>query len=821
MSKKRTKKPIRPNHNLFEEKPINVADLLSAYLRYWPWFIICIGLAMFGAFIYLKVNKPVYRAVASIIIEDEKGSAKSGNSDSFADFGMLEGLSTSSIENEIGLLRSRRLMTNAVKALGLNVVYYKSGKVLGIESEKFPVKELYKQTPYKLRLVRIDEAQLSQAMELEQNVLEVTPLSNNSVLVKQVAGDFEKTLQVGEVVKLPFAEFIIETNEDIEPSTNEEVSSFRVKLLSVAAVANGLRNQLQASLADDNSTMISLAINNREVSKAKDVLDQLVFEYNQEAIEDKDLIARNTAYFIDERLKIINSELDSVESGKEEFKSVNRLTDLHTESSIIVQNVSDYNNRQQDITTQLEVTNAMMDHVSNDNLNLLPANMGVGDLSMGQFVDEYNRLVLERNRLLKGATETNPLVVNMSNQLREIKENIRQSLISSRANLRITRDNIRRQAGILGSRISEKPSQEREYRGIERQQNIKESLYLFLLQKREENSLSLAAKAPKAKIVDEAYGLGGAVSPNTKTVLGMGLLCGFMLPFLIITGKRILNDKVNTREDIKDRTEQIPILGEVPHIMTGEPTLVSAEERSVLSESFNILSANLNYIISQGKDPEEGKCIYVTSSAQGEGKTFTAVNMAMTLAELGKKVLLVGADLRNPQLHRYDKSGIAEQGLSTFLAYDDKSIFEYIDESILHPALKVLPSGPIPPNPIQLLRSEKIGGMFDELKAAYDYVIVDTAPSMILADTFLISRYADLTIYMIRAGKSKKKVLEFVLESEAEGKMIEPIFLLNDVNMADAGYGYKYGYEYGMQNDTSPLGTFSDRMKAIFRRPKN
>lgn len=341
---------------------------------------------------------------------------------------MLEGLSTSSIENEIGLLSSRRLMTNAVKALGLNVVYYQTGSILGIKSEKFPVKELYKQTPYKLRLVRLDEERLGEAIRSEENILEVTPLSDNNVMVEQPEGDFKKTLQVGEVVKLPFAEFILETNDDFEKVDEDEEdeeanenAGFRVKLLSVEAVANGLRGQLQASLADDNSTMINLAINNQEAVKAKDVLDQLVFEYNQEAIEDKNLIARNTAYFIDERLKIINSELDSVESGKETFKSVNKLTDLQTESSIIVQNVSDYNNRQQDISTQLEVTNAMMDHVNNDDLNLLPANMGVGESSLSLFVDEYNQLVLERNRLLKGATETNPLVLNLTNQLREIK----------------------------------------------------------------------------------------------------------------------------------------------------------------------------------------------------------------------------------------------------------------------------------------------------------------------------------------------------------------------------------------------------------------
>ncbi|CAM4099171.1 tyrosine-protein kinase domain-containing protein [Zobellia roscoffensis] len=796
-----TKKSTAASRILAEEKPIDVAQLISGYLRYWQWFVLTLGVAMFLSVVYLKVNKPVYRAVASVIIEDEKGKTSSKDAGAFVDMGMLEGISTSSIENEIGLVSSRRLMTNAVKALGLNMVYYSKGELFGFESSKLPIKELYKQTPYKLRLVRLDESKLQQAIELEQHILNIAPI-DGGIVIEQNGTDSKPTYKVGDVVNLDFAELIVEANEKIDSTEARNSDKFYVKFLPVEAVANGLRNQLGVSLVDDNSTLIQLGINNKVPEKAQDILDQLVFEYNQEAIEDKNLIARNTAFFIDERLKIINSELDSVESGKEEFKTSNKLTDIKTESSVIIQNVSDYNNRQQEIATELEVTNAMMEHVSTNSINLLPANMAVGESSFGMFIDEYNSLVLERNRLLKGATETNPLVVNMTNQLLEIKENIRQSLISTRSNLRITRDNLRRQAGILGSRISEKPSQEREYRGIERQQNIKEALYLFLLQKREENSLSLAAKAPKAKIVDEAYSLGGRVSPNTKKVLGVGLLCGFLLPFLVITGKRIMDNTINTREDIKDRTEAIAILGEVPHITSDGPTLVSGDERSVLSESFNILTANLKYIIdTEGTADGKGKCVYVTSSAQGEGKTFSAINMAMTLAETGKKVVLIGADLRNPQLHRHDNSGIAEQGLSTFLTKDDKGVFEYIDTSSLHADLQVLPSGPIPHNPIQLLRSEKIGPMLEELKEVFDYVIVDTAPSMILADTFLISRHADYTVYMVRAGRSKKKVLEFALESYAEGKLINPLFLLNDVNWADAGYGYKYGYAYGSDSN--------------------
>ncbi|PKA98785.1 capsular exopolysaccharide synthesis family protein [Flavobacteriaceae bacterium MAR_2009_75] len=809
------------NQIFVEEKPIDVTELIGAYLRYWQWFVLSALVALILSVIYLKLTKPVYRSQASIIIEDEKGKPNSSAAGGFVDLGMIEGLSTSSIENEIGLISSRRLMTNAVKALGLQMVHYTSGDIIGIKSEKLPIKELYKQTPYKLRLVRTDKSKLRQAIEYEQNILEITMLSDEKVRIEQLEGNYKATHSFGDVVKLNFAEFIVEKNNTVlqqedEDEDEEELRIFRVKFLSYEAVANTLRKQLEVSLVDDNSTLIQLAINNRVAEKAEDILDQLVFEYNQEAIEDKNLIARNTAFFIDERLKIINSELDSVESGKEEFKTSNQLTDIQTESSIIIQNVSDYNNKQQEIATQLEVTNAMMEHVSNDQLSLLPTNMGVGESSLGLFVDEYNQLVLERNRLLKGATETNPLVVNMTNQLREIKENIRQSLISTRSNLRITRDNIRRQAGILGSQISEKPSQEREYRGIERQQNIKESLYLFLLQKREENSLSLAAKAPKAKIVDEAYRLEAPVSPNTKMVLGLGLIGGLLIPFLVISGKRILDDKINTRDDIKEYTEAIPILGEVPHISSDGPTLVSGDERSILSESYNILSANLNYILTKEEPSTKGKCIYITSSAQGEGKTFTTINMAMTLAETGKKVIIVGADLRNPQLHRHEKNGLAKEGLSTYLTDDRKSILEYVEASSLHTGLSVIPSGPIPHNPIQLLRSEKIAPMLEQLKEVFDYVIVDTAPAMILADTFLISRYADLTLYLIRAGKSKKRVLEFALESYAEGKFINPIFLLNDVNMADASYGYKYGYNYGKEQEVSPIDYILKKTKSIF-----
>ncbi|MBU2975501.1 GumC family protein [Zobellia sp. B3R18] len=775
-----------------EKKPFEIREIIEEYLRFWKWFVLSVLLALVLAVGYLKLKQPVYKALASVILEDEESKSPGGDAGGFVDLGMLGGLGTSSIENELGLIRSKRLMTNAVKALDLNIGYF--------EPKGFGAKELYTDAPYRLRLVRLDEVALQKTILAEQNVLEIQKVDENTVTIEQAESDYKATHKLGDIIEMGFADFVVESNvvsdtlatEDLDLDMNVEVQFYLVD-----QVASALRGQLEVALMDENSTLIQLNIEGNVQKKSEDILDQLIFEYNQEAIEDKNLIARNTAFFIDERLSIINSELDSVETGKEKFKTANMLTNIEAESSIIIQNVSDYNNKQQEVLTELEMTNAMIEHVSSSKLNLLPANMGLAESGMVQLVDEYNQLVLERNRLLKGATETNPLVVNLGNQLQEIKENISESLRRRRSNLLITKDNLSRQAGILGSQISEVPSQEREFRGIERQQNIKEALYLFLLQKREENSLSLAAKAPKAKIVDKAYSLNAPISPNKKMVLGIGLLGGLIVPFLIITANKFLNNKINTREELKDVAKGTTVVGEIPHVMAADSTVVSVNERSVLSESFSILRANLNYVMPDKGTSGKGSCIYVTSSAQGEGKTFTVINLALILAESGKSVVMVGGDLRNPQLHRHENKPISTEGLSTYLASSNTELSSYLEDSSLNKNLKVLPSGPVPPNPIQLLGKDKMGAMLEELKSTYDYVIVDTAPAMILADTFLISKYADLTLYLIRAGQTEKKVLEFALEAKAEGKLKNMSFLLNDVKIADATYGSKYGYMYG------------------------
>ncbi len=777
------------HYETIEKEETNFREMLDGYLRYWPLFLATLFLALLIGLIYLRFTPSTYRAVSSVIIKNEESKGPSSDATAFADLGLLKGFSTSSIENELGLLRSKRLMANAVRALNLNIRY--------LSLTGFPKKEIYKQSPYLVRILKLDEDALKMAMEEETSFFNITAQKNNMVEIKFENGGGTLIKKLGDAIELDFVNLVIEANENYDAeSKKEKPVGVQVQFSPIESMASSYRSRLEVDLVDENSTLIEVSIEDQVAEKAKDVLDQLIFEYNQEAIEDKNLIARNTAFFIDERLNIINSELDSVESGKAEFKETNKLTDIQAESSIIIQDVSEYKNKQQEVSTQLELTNAMIAHLRSNDSNLMPTNLGIDETGTTQLIDEYNKLVLERNRLLKSAQAQNPLVVGLEDQIQQIRNNIKASLERRKSNLNIAMDNLQRQAGILGSQISEVPGQERQFRGIERQQNIKEALYLFLLQKREENSLALAVTAPKAKLVDQAYAIGTPVEPNSKIVLAVAVLAGLFIPFLFINAKTLLDNKVRNREDIKKVARAIPILGEIPHISLGSDKILERNDRSITTEAFSILAANLQYVVDKELTKQKATRIFVTSSLKGEGKTFTVMNLGLTLADNGNKTLVMGADLRNPQLQRYDTNTKKSRGVSDYLSDSSISINNLIEVSNAHPNLHILHSGTIPSNPTLLLRKDSIGPLFSELEDVYDYILVDTAPAMLLADTFLISTHADLTLYLVRAGHTKSKLLEFAKETNEEGRLKNMVFVLNDVKMANAGYGNSYGYGY-------------------------
>ncbi|WP_282132740.1 GumC family protein [Cellulophaga baltica] len=770
-----------------EESTLNIREILSKYLRHWPWFLVLLCLTLGIAVAYLKLGPKTYQTVSSIIINDEENGGSSGSSSNMQ-IDLLSGLKTNSIANELGLLRSKRLMFNTAKALNLNVAY--------LDDSGFIKKELYNQSPVTLQFLRFDEKALLNQIVEENNTYRIRKKGTESFELINEKTNEKKIYKYDTPIELGFADFIVKINSQ-ENSFSEEWESVIILFLPLNVIAENYSKKLAVNIVEEKSTLLELGLEDRVSKKAEDILNQLIYEYNKEAIEDKNLIAKNTADFIDERLQIINGELDSVESGKENYKEQNRLTDIGVESSMLIQNVSEFNREQQQIQTQLELTQSILSYADNDSYNLFPSNLGLENSASNELISEYNALVIERNRLAASSTEQNPVVKGMSDQINRLKYNLKSNLEGTRNNLMIAEDNLRRKSGSLGFQMSQIPGQERQVRGIERQQGIKEALYLYLLQKREENTLALSVSAPKAKIVDEAFSTRNSISPSPKVVLGGAILLALLIPVVFIRGRELWNNKIESRTDVEKGSKDVPILGELPKLGKKDSEFILKNDRSVLAESFRILSANLQYAMINNASSNNGKTIFVTSTTKGEGKTFVAVNLAITLALSGKKVLLVGGDLRNPQLHRFDTNLKKVFGVSDYLVNRTQNLSELYQDTELHESLKILPSGSIPPNPAELFQMDRLGTMFEQLEQEFDYIVVDTAPALLVADTFLINRFALVTLYVVRSEVTKKEALQFVNDSKRSGKLKNVSLVINDLKLKNFAYGNKYGYSYG------------------------
>ena len=578
---------------------INLRDEAGKYLRYWPWFLVCTILALSIAYIILQYTTPVYSTSATIIIKDGKNSQNSEMA-AISELGMFNGMNSNSIENEIGILKSRRLMEEVVRELDINIVY--------IDEEAISSKELYNNSPFIIKTLSLDTDVLQNTRSIR-----VKHLANNELEVSILPEGKSFTTTFGEPVDLGFGTVLIIPNDSQPAQKFDENRPVLINFYPVEVIASKYRSSLNVKLPDYSSSIIELSLNDPVRGKAQDILDQLVLEYNREAIADKNMVALNTAKFIDERLEIINEELDSVETGKVDFKEDNQLTDIQAESQLFMSTASEFKKRRQEVDTQIELANAMLAYLeSSDNSDLLPANLGIDESGVNSSIAKYNTLVLERNRILSGSTEKNPVVIKLNRQLEQLRENVRASLNRLRSNLSIAESNLAREASAIGSKIASVPSNEKQFRGIERQQQIKETLYLFLLQKREENSLSLAVTAPKAKIVDTAFSSSAPITPNPSIFYLAAVLIGFGIPFAAIYLKNLLNNKVRSKEDVADVASNVPMIGEVPRLAKGQAELIQENDRSVLAESFRLLHANLQYFLSEStvESHEKGACYF-------------------------------------------------------------------------------------------------------------------------------------------------------------------------------------------------------------------
>lgn len=768
-----------------EEQELTLREQLDSYLRYWPWFIAMVLLMLVGASIYLRYTVPSYKVTATILIKDAKSNSLSELA-AFQDMGLMGSFSASDFDNELEILRSKTLTERVVDELNLTVNYYKEGNIRDAE--------VYDNRPFDVEVISSSEDSQSPS-----GLLYIKPISTTAFTLKS-NGEKSKEYQFGESIAFDWGTVIVRPHlTAIKDDGNGE--ELRVGIRNRSAVVNGLRNAIGVTQVSKNSSVIQLELVSPVPDKAKAILDELIRQYNEDAINDRNMVSKNTANFIQNRLEIITEELDSVEIGKVEFKEKNRLTDIAAEGQLYLETASEFNKRQLEVETQIALVKTMEEYLKNgDESDLLPANLGVEKEGFASEVQSYNQMVLERNKLLQSSTPKNPLVVGLNRQIVGMRANILESLENVKNSLQIQRGRLSGQEARIGGEISAIPSKERQFRSISRQQEIKEALYLYLLQKREETAISLAVTTPKAKVVDSAYSVNTPVSPKKQIILLAALILGLLIPFLVIYVRQLLDNKIRNRIYVERHAGDIPIVGEIPELKKKDHELVTDNDHSILAESFRILRTNLQYLmLNKMEEKEDGHIIFVTSTVKGEGKTFVSANLAITLANSGAKVILVGADIRNPQIQRYITGEYNKKGVVEYLVYPETTLEEYIQPSKTIKNLWLMVSGTIPPNPAELWMQSGTENLFKELSREFDYVIVDTAPAMLVTDTLLINKYADITLYALRAGYTEKKLLGFPLESKRTDKLKNVAFVLNNVSMAHFGYGNKYGYAYGQK----------------------
>lgn len=801
-----------------EKSSFDFATIYTALILNWKWFVLSLIICMGAAHIYLRYATPIYQSAAKLLIKDDEGSSssfKGGNSImSATNLGIIS--NSNGIDNEMEILKSRTLAQQTVYDLKLYVNYRHEGKLkdhvlygdqeVNIDMDLEHLKKL--NAPMNLKITR-------EGRNYHVTGSYYVPIDNNSF--KPEAVNIDKTFsalpatigtRVGVVRFTQNGNYMLRDGE-----------SLKATMIAPEIAAGKYVGNLNVTESSKTTTIVDLVLNDEIPQRAIDYLKQLAIVYNRQANEDKNEIAVRTEQFINQRLEKINAELGSTEGQLENYKKRNNMVELKTNATQAVANADQYAQKLSEANTQVALLDELTKYMNepSNRHQPIPSNVGLSDASATSLINEYNKIALQRNQLLHSASENSPTVTPLTAQLDDLNSSIKRAMTQARAGLKIQRNSIAAQAGKYEGQINNTPEQERMLTQIGRQQEVKSGLYLMLLQKREENSISLAATADKGKLIDTPV-FTGKVTPKNSIIMLIALILGLAIPAGILFLLEFFRYKIEGHNDVEKLTN-LPIIADVAiaseRAKTKADIVVHENKNNLMEEIFRSLRTNLQFLLKQ-----HDKVIMFTSTTSGEGKTFIASNVAISFALLGKKVVLVGLDVRKPRLAELFEIDDHHHGITNLLVKDEvnwSDVKEQIIPSGINDKLDILMAGPVPPNPGELVTRESLDQTMEQLKEHYDYILIDTAPVGLVTDTLALGRISNATVYVCRADFTQKASFGLINSLSMEKKLPNMSIVLNGVDLSKKKYGYYYGYgkygKYGKYGNYGMYGMYGSKGK--------
>ena len=773
---------------------IRVRDLLNICIAKWYWFVISLAITIGVAIIYILSTPPVYTRSASLLIKED------GKNGSAVDAGVLSEIdifqTSTNVNNEIQLLQSPSVMLDVVKRLHLDVNYHADGR--------FYRRTLYGSTcPYTVEFTDLGDNDI---VTFTIDSQDGNNLTLNEFTFNGEEFDGETNAVIGDTVATPIGRLVVKPTIIDTTALSSVVSPIYVTRNGLLSTTRAYTSGLTVALSNDKSSVINLTFNDVCIQRAEDILNTVIAVYNENWIKDRNQVAVSTSMFINERLGVIERELGNVDESISSFKSENLLPDVQAAANMYMSQSSTTTAQILALNTQLSMARYIRSYVTNANgrNQLLPANSGIENANIESQIAEYNSMQLQRNSLVANSSEQNPLVQDLDQSLNAMREAIVSSIDNLMVVLNTQLNSLQQSERQTTARIAANPSQGKYLLSVERQQKVKESLYLFLLQKREENELSQAFTAYNTRIITPPTGSPIPTSPEKKNIFLVAIALGLIIPFGTLFAKENMNTKLRGRKDLESLT--LPFAGEIPLVTSkgkkqqeNNKIVIEQGHRDVVNEAFRVLRTNMEFMLGDASENGKAPVILFTSFNPGSGKTFLAVNTAACIAIKGKRVLVIDGDLRRGSASAYiDKPQL---GLSDYLGHRTNDIASITVEVENHPTLHIIPVGTIPPNPTELLADKRFNQLIEDVRTKYDYIFIDCPPIDIVADTQIISKIADRTIFIVRAGLLEREMLPELQRMYDEHRFNNMALVLNGTEATHSRYAYRYGYYNSHSNN--------------------